>query len=36
VKAEVSFWHDYNRSGTLTFKVKMAGLSRYYRPADPL
>jgi hypothetical protein len=31
----VSFWHDYNRSGTLTFKVKMAGLSRYYRSVDP-
>ena len=26
----VNFWHDYNRSGTLTFKVKMAGLSQYY------
>jgi len=26
---DVSFWHDYNRSGTLTFKVKMAGFSRY-------
>ena len=33
--AGVSFWHDYNRSGTLTFNVKMAGLSRYYRSADP-
>ena len=32
---EVSFWHDYNRSGTLTFKVKMAGLSLYYRLAGP-
>ena len=21
----VSFWYDYNRSGTLTFKVKMVG-----------
>ena len=29
------FWHDYNRSGTLTFKVKIAGLSRCYRSADP-
>jgi hypothetical protein len=28
-------WHDHNRSGTLTFKVKKAGLSRYYRSADP-
>ena len=28
---EFGFWHDYNRSGTLTFMVKMAGLSRYYR-----
>jgi len=31
--AEVSFWPDYIRSGTLMFKVKMAGLSRYYRSA---
>ena len=31
----VSFWHEYNRSGTLMFKVKMVGLSRYYRSADP-
>jgi len=37
IEAELngSFWHDYNRSGTLTFKVKMAGILRYYRSADP-
>jgi len=33
--AGISFWHDYNRSGTLTFKVKMVGSSRYYRSDDP-
>ena len=33
--AGVSFWHDYDRSGTLMFTVKMAGLSRYYRSVDP-
>ena len=33
--AGVSFWDDNKRSGKLTFKVKMAGLSWYYRSADP-
>ena len=28
--AGVIFWHDYKRSGTLTFKVKIAGLSRIH------
>jgi len=33
--AGVSYWHDYNRSGTLMFKVKMAGLSQYCPSVDP-
>jgi len=32
---EVIFWHGYNRSGTLTFKVKMVGLSLSGHPINP-
>jgi len=35
---DVIFWHDYNRSGTLTFKVKMAdyhGIIVHRTPINP-